>query len=322
MAKKKWGESFLKSGLPLEHLTQMTFRSLEWDCEPAVEHARPNREEKQTWFEVDLFASAPIWNESTGLSTLVECKYHDLSRSWFFLPHTPVGRWEFDDRVLNCGPYQTLKDPRENTLLKLAPLSESGIVVSADGTKQDNAVYTAIQQLVNAFLPCCLDRMFMYNIDFHNVVDPADELTYVPHATAIVPMIVTNAALYRLKPSVTDLDVIRAAAKPEDVSDLVPWTWCYYDVPLRLWDQNYEAVSKHATDYAELVYRFPGIEESMHRFRDRPNWIAVVNIRALTDALKSLAAGFAALRTRKVESLMRPSRSSKHRRKRSKSSSA
>jgi len=50
--------------------------------------------------------------------------------------------------------------------------------------------------------------------------------------------IVTNAALYRLKPLISDLDAIRKALKPEDIADLVPWTWCYYDVPLRLWDQT------------------------------------------------------------------------------------
>lgn len=306
MAMKKWGESFLKSGLPLEHLTQVTFRSLDWMCRPAFEYTRPNADKQENWFEIDLFASAPIWNKSTGLAALVECKYHDLSRSWFFLPHASDGRWEFDDRVLNCGPYQTLKRTHENTLLKLAPLSDSGIVVSEDGTKQDNAVYTAIQQLVNAFLPCCLDHMFMYNIDFHNVADPSDESTYVPDVTALVPMIVTNAALYRLKPSVIDLDVIRAAVKPEDIADLVPWTWCYYDVPTQLWDQNFDAIKAHTGRHAELVYRFPGIEDSMYRFVDRPNWIAVINIRSLTEALMQLTHAFEAVATTKVEGMLRP----------------
>ena len=207
---------------------------------------------------------------------------------------------------MNCGPYETLKRPHDNTLLKLAPLSDSGIVVSADGTKQDNAVYTAIQQLVNAFLPCCLDHMFMYNIDFRNVLDPSDELSYKPDVTAVVPMIVTNAALYRLKPSVSDLDAIRSAVKPEDIADLVPWTWCYYEVPLRLFDQNYDAVTRHTTEHAELVYRFPGLEHSMHEFTNRPNWIAVVNIQSLTDVVSALVAGFEALPTSKVETFIAP----------------
>lgn len=306
MATKKWGESFLKSGLPLEHLTQVTFRSLDWVCLPAFEYTRRNRDKEEKWFEVDLFASAPIVNKSTGLATLVECKYHDLSRSWFFLPHTSTGRWEFDDRILNCGPYQTLKRPRDNTMLNLAPLSESGIVVSSDGTKQDNAVYTAIEQLVNAFVPCCLEHSFMYNIDVQNVADPSQESTFLPDVTAIVPMVVTNAALYRLKPSVSDLDAIRAAQKPEDIADLVPWTWCYYDVPLRLWDQNYDAITAHSTQNPELVYRFPGIENSMHRFANRPNWIAVINISSLSKALEQLRDAFEKLPTTSVKALIGP----------------
>lgn len=314
MTAKKWGESFLKSGLPLEHLTQVTFRSLEWMCQPAFEYARPNRDNQENWFEVDLFASAPIWNKSTGLAALVECKYHDLSRSWFFLPHASEGRWEFDDRVLNCGPYQTLKEAHANSLLKLAPLSDGGIVVSEDGTKQDNAVYTAIQQLVNAFLPCCLDHMFMYNIDFHNVERPSEESTYVPGVTALVPMIVTNAALYRLKPPVSDLDAILAAVKPEDIADLVSWTWCYYDLPIRLWHRNFDIIKAHTQKHAALVYRFPGIEDSMHRFVDRPNWIAVINIRSLSEVLANLMQAFQSVPTTTVEGMLRPPRSRRTRR--------
>jgi len=33
MSGQIWGESFLKSGLPLEHLTLLTLRSIGWTCE-------------------------------------------------------------------------------------------------------------------------------------------------------------------------------------------------------------------------------------------------------------------------------------------------
>ena len=38
MSKSKWGESFLKSGLPLEHLTQVTLQTLGWDCRAHIEY--------------------------------------------------------------------------------------------------------------------------------------------------------------------------------------------------------------------------------------------------------------------------------------------
>lgn len=306
MVRAKWGESFLKSGLPLEHLTQVTFRSMQWPCSPRFEYVRRNREKEETWFEVDLVATCTQMNKDTDLEMLVECKYHDLSRYWFFLPHDSGGRWCFDDRVLNCGPYQSLRSPRSNTFLQLAPQSSGGIVVSKDGTKQDNAVATAVEQVVNGFVPRCLESMFSYNIDFHNVMTPQDELTFVPNVTALVPVIVTNAALFRLKSDVTDLDLIRNAAAPNDIAEEVEWTWYYHDVPTPLSHQNHEAIERHLRDEAELVYRFPHIEEEMYRFIDRPNWIAVVNIKALAKAADAIAGHFLTLKTFPVKSLICP----------------
>lgn len=180
--------------------------------------------------------------------------------------------------------------------------------MSEDGTKQDNAVHTAVQQIVNGFLPCCLERMFTYNLDFRNVVDPGDELRFTPHVTALVPMIVTNAMLYRLKPEVTDLDAIRDASSPGDIADEVAWTWYYYDAPARLEDQNFDAIQAHTKKAAELIYRFPNLEEAMHQFEDRPNWIAVVNIKSLRMASDKILQQFSRLETREVASMLRPPR--------------
>jgi hypothetical protein len=275
-------------------------------CSPQFEYTRPNRDKQQAWFELDLLVHAPRLNRSTSLAILVECKYHDLSRYWFFLPHNAQGRWQFDDRVLNCGPYPTLRQPRANTFLPLAPLSSGGIVVSQDGTKQDNAVYAAVQQLVNGFVPCSLHHMFSYNLDYRNVQDPVDEFKFEPDVTALVPMIVTNATLYRLKPTVTDLDAIRAASSPADIADEVPWTWYYYDVPAQTWDQNYDVIDAHIKEQAELIYRFPHVEEAIRDFGDRPNWIAVVNIKSLAAAATKLLDQFLQTDTRDVGAFLRP----------------
>ena len=37
MSKAKWGESFLKTGLPLEHLTAATLRAANWWVDPNPE---------------------------------------------------------------------------------------------------------------------------------------------------------------------------------------------------------------------------------------------------------------------------------------------
>ena len=111
----------------------------------------------------------------------------------------------------------------ENNLLTSAPLSSYAIVVSEDGTKQDNAAYTAIQQVVNGFVPCALDYAFSYNINYTNVIDPDDELKFEPGVDALIPVVVTNASLFRLKPEIKDLDLIRKASGPTEVADNVDW---------------------------------------------------------------------------------------------------
>jgi hypothetical protein len=82
MSGQKWGESFLKSGLPLEHLTLLALKSIGWTCELHSEYLRVNREGQLKWFEHDVIVFSP----EGDLELLIECKYHDENRFWFFLP--------------------------------------------------------------------------------------------------------------------------------------------------------------------------------------------------------------------------------------------
>jgi hypothetical protein len=306
MSKGKWGESFLKSGLPLEHLTQVTLQTLGWSTNPHVQYARNNAEDRETWFELDLESTYPEPNRDTLLSLLIECKYHDLSRFWFFLPHEAKG-WYMDDSFLNCGPLQTLKDPQARAFLNLAPTSTGGIVVSADGAKQDNSVYTAVQQLVNGFVPFSLSNMFSFNLE---VIEGYD-----PMVTAVIPMIVTNASIYRLRPDITDLETIREASSPLDIAHELDWTWYFYDAPFVLFSQNMVAIDLHKETEAELVYRYPFVKERMQTFGGRPHWIAIVNIKSLPKVIDTLKTQFFAMETLEVSKVMQPKRASRKSRK-------
>lgn len=286
MTKRKWGESFLKSGLPLEHLTAMTFKQLGWHGSAYPEYVRKNREGIETSFSLDFEVTSPFINKDTELSFLIECKYHDLARFWFFLPHEST-RWCFNDRVLNCGPCQTLAKPKEPSLLSLAPLTNEGIVVSIDGTKQENTLYSAKQQLAVGFLHICLGGMFSYNIDFENVKKP--------WSTALVPMVVTNARLFRLRPDVQSLDVIRNASSPEEIADELPWTWCYHNPSMPEYLENTRIIEQHKGQEAELLYRHPAVPERIRSFAQRPNWLAIVNIQHLATVASAISEQFLAL---------------------------
>lgn len=289
MTKRKWGESFLKSGLPLEHLTLVTLKTLNFNCRPGIEYKRANESGEMVWFEIDM--DAEYWgriNKDTFLRFLVECKYHDESRFWFFLP-CEAHRWQFNERVYNCAPLQTLSKPKSSGALELAPLSYKGIVVSQDGTKQENAVKKAVEQLARGFVPWSLSMMFEYSLDIAK--------RNTPVCNALVPMIVTNADIYRLKPEVTDLRLIRKATTPEDVGDLLPWTWCYHDPCREAQAENRHTIENHISTYKELFARFPKARIRLKLWDTRPNWFLVVNVDNLSKTVETICKHFSSMKT-------------------------
>jgi hypothetical protein len=282
MTNQKWGESFLKSGLPLEHLTLMTFESLGWLCSLHYEYLRENREGETNWFELDIQAYSPK-NDNGFLRFLVECKYNDLSKHWFFMPcettsHTAqyeavsAGQVvESNQRVLNFAPYEALSNPLSPSMLSLAPKSVWGVVVSQDGTKQENTIYTAINQLAYGFVPYSLDNFYRLTMNY---------------PTALIPIIVTNAKIFRLKPSIADLDIVREASSPTDIADELDWTWCYHACPNELLGYNSDLIDRHDEEYE--IKKYPVLNDRLLDLWQSPTWIAVVNINSLENFVQAI----------------------------------
>ncbi|HIE64981.1 MAG: hypothetical protein ABGX83_03100 [Nitrospira sp.] len=231
---KKWGESFLKSGLPLEHLTLVTLKSLGWECEPKYEYQRVNRSGDLKWFELDLIAHAPSEGEA-DLTFVIECKYHDEQRFWFFLPCTTVDHQaqygamstgenlQADKNVIHFAPYCPLEKPDQESLLTLAPKTTWGVTVSHDGNREENMAQAALDQLASGFVPFCLERLYHF-------------CGYYPEG--VIPVIVTTAKIFCLRPNSQNIKSIRQASAPDDIADELPWTWCYYAPRRILLDHN------------------------------------------------------------------------------------
>ncbi len=280
MSGSKWGESFLKSGLPLEHITLMTFKSLNWECSLHYEYLRENREGTSAWFEVDMVATSREWD----LQFLVECKYHDTSRFWFFLPCLTIDHLseydalsvadvdlELDIHVFNSAPFESLKNQRTRGALDLASKSIWGVVTSHDGAKQDNSIQTALNQLAYSFVPYNLGSFY--------------ELNQL-RATAIIPMIVTNAEIFRIKPEITNLDVIREASAPSEIADEVGWTWCYFAPNNELKYYNLNLMEKHETKHK--LEQYEPINTQLEKLWSSPSWVVVANIDSLAEAVQSI----------------------------------
>jgi hypothetical protein len=290
MSNKKWGESFLKTGLPLEHLTVMSFTSLGWQCDLHYEYERNNRDGEATWFELDMIAYSPS-KDVDGLRFLVECKYHDASRFWFFMPcvttsHTAQygaleagNTVETNNRVFMYFPFQALVAPKSSSALELAPKSVWGVVVGSDGSKQENAIYTAIQQLANGFVPYSLDRFFTFTTNW---------------PTALVPLIVTNAKIFRLRPEVSDLDRIRKSSSPSEIADEINWTWCYFAPQKELLLQNLRQIDNVSAKYK--IGHYKAINEQITELWSAPSWVVVANINALKSTVQTIHKHFLLLK--------------------------
>ena len=136
-----------------------------------------------------------------------------------------------------------------------------------------------------------------------------DQFVYPCFQIDLIPMIVTNAKIYRLKPSVTDLNVIRKASTQKEIADEMQWTWCYFDPSISQFDNNFDFINKHEKKEAELIYRYPQAKTRMLDFADRPNWILVANIEHLESVLEVIAKAFMRLRTIKINTLLKKRKS-------------
>ncbi len=286
MSQHKWGETFLKTGLPLEHLVITTFSGLGWYSEPRYEYMRPNREGEPVWFEVDLVASSPAGE----LNLLIECKYHDEQRFWFFLPCTTEDHLaqygalsgdadlESDAEVLHYGPYIPLRNSRRHSLISLAPKSVWGATISRAGVREENSVKDALNQIGFAFVPYCLDNLYSF-------------CRFTP--SAAIPVIVTTARLFRLRPDICDITAIRNARGPEEIADELPWMWCYHAPRGELLGHNDKQIERWRETHQDV--RFRGLDQQLTSLWAGPHWVMIITIEALAKAVETIYKAFLSL---------------------------
>ena len=282
MSTKKWGEAFLKTGLPLKHLTVTELSAAGWYCAPKWEYPRANRDHEVVWFEVDLVAYAPF-SERGELTILTECKYHDGQRSWIFLPcgsslHAQYGALsaggdpESDSEVVHHGPYDPLLEPLNHTLIKLAPQSTWGVNISQTGAREENTLDHALQQLSYAYVPFCLEHAYSF---------------CKRNPEAILPAVVTTAKLFRLRATAAGIEAIRSASSPREIADEMPWTWCYSPPSGAVLDHNHDEI-ENWRQRDRYVHSYPGLDERLAALWSGPRWFAIINADHITIAYRSL----------------------------------
>jgi len=211
MSTKSWKDLLLSSGIPLEYSVSRVFETLGTGAGSEFRYERTDEHGIRRVFSVDVHSARHDWDRGVTLETLVECKYRHDGTKWVFLPEdysTFLGP-DFDDAFVTLD--QCCPDRRLNTQLlaefrERYPLCSKGIELLPTD-KNPKSIEQAVQQLRHAVTAKTITDLRWMGAEFRP-----------PAITAIVPMVVTTADLWRLKSDCT-VDDVRQAEELTDVAE-------------------------------------------------------------------------------------------------------
>jgi hypothetical protein len=215
MSKRSWKDHLLSSGLPLEYsVTQIYERLGIW--RPAEFHyERDDENGISRIFSVDVSATDLDINTNLWVEHLVECKYRHDGTQWIFTPREYEPYWlgpNFADLFVGLDAFCSDRKFNYEALSKFNDnyfLCGKGIELMPDDANP-KTIEQAIQQLryaVVAKAVASIDSRF----------NPPSEEKLAP-LVVIVPIIVTTAELWRLKPGMT-VEQVRSANELRDVAE-------------------------------------------------------------------------------------------------------
>jgi hypothetical protein len=79
----------------------------------------------------------------------------------------------------------------------------------------------------------------------------------------------------------------------QEIADKLDWTWCYFTPTNELLFDNHDLVDEFSM--TEDLGRYSAIQRQLDKLWNSPSWIAVANIDALPEAVKSIYEHFLTL---------------------------
>lgn len=213
MSDRSWKDHLLSSGVPLEYSVLRTLADLGIINPAEHRYERPNEQGVSTEFSIDVCATDIDTDRNVWLELLIECKYRHDNTRWVF---APVDYQRFE-RASVRDAYVVLDDLAEDRRFDFAavetepasyPMCGGGIeLLPKDGNPK--SIKGAISQLQFALVDKVVDAM----------VHQADHLLGQPTPIFFfVPMLVTTADLWRLRPGTT-IENIRDAQDIANIAD-------------------------------------------------------------------------------------------------------
>ena len=278
---KTWKDHLLSSGLPLEQSVVQVLKSLGVEDAREYKYEKPNEQGVPTTFSVDIHATLV---KSVWLEFFIECKYRHDGTQWIFTPDEySIGHDDsfFDslvvlDELLDCHVDNFLVDRYSDEYV----LCGKGVEL-LNNDANPKSIEQAIQQLRYALVEESADCLR----------EQAEGLNAL---FVLVPIVVTTAELWRLRPNVT-IERLRSASCLDEVADQYSILLARHNPDNQLirhtrtkFDERLDASlqGKFKIDYGNFTQTYKGF---LSRFSSRyPAFFYIVHYDRLNDVLRNL----------------------------------
>lgn len=211
----KWKSYLLKSSLPLEYSVTKALLEIGFSRPREFRYDRPNELGTTKTFSIDLRGTLNLNSDRVRLEAFIECKYRDPTTDWIFLPES----FAHKDSVDFVDTFVVLDQLNEAWLVDRELVNSfsgkyfacgKGIEITTGGANP-KSITQAIHQLKYSMIQSVKEAM----------IDQLDDFlgnTKLIHV--LVPIVVTTANLWRLKPGTT----VESIAGSEEIGDVAEKT--------------------------------------------------------------------------------------------------
>ncbi len=205
---RSWKDLLLSSGMPLEYSVGRLLEGISSWTSAEYKYRRTSEDGSDKIFSVDVASTHINARDDVWLEMLVECKYRHNGTNWVFVPLES----RHDDPTIisvdQCSDVGSVSAKSLHAVLSPFSLCGKGVEI-LDKDANPKSIEQALQQLRYAVASKVVDALS------HQA---GHSLGSISPVFLLVPVVVTTAALWRMRPD-TGVEDVRAASEIADVCD-------------------------------------------------------------------------------------------------------
>lgn len=287
---KTWKDLLLSSGLPLEYSVKKILEDLHIYSPDEYYYERLNEKGLPTYFSVDIHALKRLTDfdndYQSQLELLIECKYRYNNVKWIFSPQSEgmfLSKWQAFNPLDTLSKDKIIDRDHLSNFCKNYQFYRKGIEI-LDNDSNPKSIEQGINQLKYAVINRIVDSLKL------------DITTgYRDSIHMILPVLVTTAELWGLKPDVT-LDEVKLTNNPEDISEKKDIIFLYVppDRELIKFTANHLSNRFTAREKAKLNEIYEDVEENNFEHevsfiaRENPSLYAIITYKSFKKEIKKI----------------------------------